>query len=179
MNTNQQPTETPQSRAEFIRGLGLSSAALMSLYCMGTLTSCSSSSDPAPATTTPTMPTTPTTPAATGITGNADSGKGKIDFTLDLTNTNYSKLKTLGEFVKAGELVVAFAKGSKYIAVGRVCTHAAGDLEYQINADDFKCNVHGGLYNTDGSVKSAPPTKAVKAYKTTLSANGNSLQVTE
>ncbi len=178
MNTNQPTTETPQSRAEFIRGLGLSSAALMSFYCMGTLTSCSSKSDPAPVTTTPPTSTTPTTPAATGITGNADSAKGKIDFTLDLTNANYSKLKTAGEYVNPGELVVANAKNG-YVAIGRICTHAAGDLQYRKDSDDFQCNVHGGLYNTNGSVKAAPPVKAVKAFTVALSTDKNSLRVTE
>lgn len=178
MNTNQPTTETPQSRAEFIRSLGLSSAALMSLYCMGTLTSCSSSESPAPAT--PTTPTTPTPPAATGVTGNADPSKGKVDFTIDLTNTNYSKLKTVGEYVNVGDLVVANAKGSKYVAIGRICTHAAGDLQYQLNADEFKCNVHQSLFGIDGKVKPGQiATRDVKAYKTTLSTNGNSLQVTE
>lgn len=154
------------NRAEFLRSLGLSSGALMALYCMGTLTACSKGGDdPAP--------TTPTN--TSGITGNNNPSSGAVDFTLDLTNANYSKLKTDGQFVQSGGVVVANAKGT-YVAVGNVCTHQGGQLEYRSAQNDFRCNLHGGLYSLTGAVVAAPPVTAVKAYKATLS--GNSLKIT-
>ncbi len=167
---NQLP-ETNMDRASFLRSLGLSSAALMSIYCAGVLSSCSSKdSTVTPSTTTPGTGGT----GSTGLTGNATTSAGAINFTLDLTNAAYTKLKTAGEFVAVGDIVVANAKGV-YVALGRICTHQGGNLNYVATSDTFVCDLHGGIYNKDGSVKAAPPVKAVIAYKPTLS--GNSLTV--
>ena len=156
-----------------MRSLGLSSAALMSFYCMGTLTSCSSKSDPAPA-------VTPTPTPAVALTGNAETAKGKVAFTLDLTTADYKALKTQGEFVKVGDVLVANAKGGKFVAIQRLCTHQGFDeVGYRLATDDFKCTKHGSGFATDGSVLNGPTTKVMKAYKTTLSTDGNKLQVAE
>lgn len=170
---NKQTTDTI-NRSEFLRSLGLSSAALMAFYCMGTLTACSSD-DPAPSGGT----TTPTT--SSGLTGNAETSKGAINFTLDLTSSDYKSLKTEGQFVKVGDVLVANAKGSKYVAIQRLCTHQGQDgVSYRLASDDFNCNVHGSVFAIDGSVKVAaqPGQSAMKVYKTTLSTDGNKLQVT-
>ena len=162
-------------RGAFLRELGLSSSTLMAFYCMGTLSSCSKSSDPQPATTTPTTPTT----GATGLTGNASPSQGKISFTLDLTNTAYKTLKTEGNFSTPGDLIVANAKGGKFIALSKVCTHQGTTIEYRVGEDDFYCPNHGSRYNDDGTVKNGPSNTALKVYKANLSGDGNSLVVTE
>ena len=174
MKTN--PTTDQLNRGEFLRSLGLSSAALMSFYCLGTtMTSCKKASDPAPVTPTPTPGTT------TGLTGNADAAKGAIDFTLDLTNADYSKLKTVGEFVKVGSVLVANTKGGKYVAIQRLCTHQGEDqVSYRLTSDDFKCDAHGSVFADDGSVKvgaGGSSQKAMKQYTTSVNADGNKLQV--
>lgn len=157
-------------RGEFLRSLGLSSGAVMALYCMGTLSSCGGKDD------TVTPGTNPTT---SGFTGNATTSKGTINFTLDLTASAYNSLKTEGKFVSVGDLVVANAKGGKLVAIGRICTHEGGSLSYRLAQDDFLCDLHQSEYATDGTVQVGPATRAVKAYKATLSSNGNSLQVSE
>ncbi len=163
------------NRGEFIRNLGLSSAALMSFYCMGTLTSCSKGSDPAPATT-----GTGTGTTTSGLTGNADSSAGKVDFTLDLTNATYSGLKTEGNFIKIGSVLVANVKGGNYVTIQRLCTHQGTDnVGYQLAANQFHCDAHGSNFKTDGTVINGPATNAMKLYKSTLSADKNKLQITE
>ena len=173
-------TTTDQlKRGEFLRSLGLSSAALMSFYCMGTLTSCTKTSDPAPVAPPVTPPVVVPPVVSTGLTGNADTSKGAIDFTLDLTNANYSKLKTPGEFVKEGSLLIANVKGGKFVAIQRLCTHQGQDqVSYRLGSDDFGCSSHGSVFASDGSVKTGPAGKAMTIYKTTPSADGNKLQVT-
>ncbi|MDB5239553.1 MAG: (2Fe-2S)-binding protein [Spirosoma sp.] len=168
MKTN--PAIDQMKRGEFLRSLGLSSAALMSFYCLGTtMTACSKSSDPAPAT---------TSTNSTGLTGNADSSKGPVDFTLDLTHADFKSLKTVGGYANVGDIVVANSKGNNIVAIGRICTHQGGNLEYQLADDVFRCNIHQSLYGTDGKVKpNQEATKDVKQYKTILSADGNKLQV--
>ncbi|KAB7732621.1 Rieske 2Fe-2S domain-containing protein [Rudanella paleaurantiibacter] len=161
-------TTEPINRGQFLRSLGLSSGALMALYCMGTLTSCSSSNEPA------TVTPAPTPGAGTGLTGNLDPTKGVVDFTIDLNNTTYSKLKTEGEFVQLGQIVVANAQGT-LVALSNVCTHQGGQLSYRKANNDFQCNVHAGLFTTTGAVKQSPPTAPVKAYKATRT--GDSLRI--
>ncbi|GAB3641790.1 QcrA and Rieske domain-containing protein [Spirosoma arcticum] len=153
-------TTEQMKRGEFLRNLGLSSAALMSFYCMGTLTSCSSDDDPAPGGT--------TTPGTSGV-----------NFTLDLTNASFSKLKTDGQFVYQDNIIVARVKGGTYVAMSKACTHAGTDVQYRLAQDDFWCNNHGSEFAPNGSVQVGPATQSLKLYKTVLSTDGNKLQVTE
>lgn len=172
--TENHVSQNDLSRGEFIRSLGMSSAALMAFYCLGTLSSCKGS-DPAPAP----VVITPPPPGGggstnTGVTGNASASAGAIDFTVDLANANFTALKTAGNFVNVGDLIVFNAAGT-YNALSRTCTHAAGNLSFRAATNDLVCNVHGGLFNTNGSVKQSPPNVGVKAYVTLLT--GDKLQV--
>lgn len=168
------------SRGQFLKELGLSSTALMAFYCMGTtLTACSSGSDsPTPAT-----PTTPTTPgtgtAATGLTGNTDLARGKIDFALDLTAANYSRLRTLGEYAWVGDVMVAFVRGNTYIALAKACTHQGSSVQYRLANDDVWCANHGSVFSTDGMRQSGPATGRLTMFATALSTNGNTLTIKE
>ncbi len=171
-STPQPAAEAALSRGEFIRSLGMSSAALMAFYCMGTLSSCKGSSDPAPV-------TPPATGGTTGLTGNSVASGGAINFTLDLTNSNYSDLKTAGNFKAVGDVLVFNSAGS-YKALSRICTHQGGSLSYRGGANnDIQCDLHSATYTIDGTPKTAPigggTTTAVKAYAATLS--GNTLTV--
>jgi cytochrome b6-f complex iron-sulfur subunit len=161
------------SRGQFLKQLGLSSAALMSFYCLGTtMTACTNNSDdPTPTPTT----TTPTGNTDTGITGTA---KGtSIDFTIDLTNTNFKKLKTEGEYLYVEDIIIANAKGV-FVAISKICTHQGSTIDYRSGTNDFKCPNHGSEYKLDGTVQKDPATKALTMYKTALSSDGNSLKIT-
>ncbi|UFH54851.1 ubiquinol-cytochrome c reductase iron-sulfur subunit [Spirosoma sp. KNUC1025] len=166
------PTKDQMNRGEFLRSLGMSSAALMAFYCMGTgLTACSKGGDdPAP---------TPGTGTGTeGLTGNADASKGTVNFTLDLTNSNYSKLKTTGQYVIVGSLLVAKAKSGSIVALSKTCTHEGFEVTYRSAQDDIYCSNHGSEFSTTGVVEVGPATRSLTAYKTTLSNDGNTLTVT-
>lgn len=162
--------QTTIKRGQFLRELGLSGGALMAFYCLGTtMTACSSGSeDPAPVT-----PGTGTT----GLTGNADTAKGAISFTLDLTNSTYAPLKTAGNFVTVGSLIVANAKGT-IVALSKVCTHEGTTVGYRSAQNDFFCNNHGSEFSTTGAVEMGPATKSLTVYTAKVSADGNTLTVT-
>ena len=162
------PTTDQMKRGEFLRSLGLSSAALMSFYCLGTLTSCSDKDNPAPATPAPAPPT-----PGTG------TGTGKIDFTLDLTTADFSKLKTDGGFVYRDNIIVARVKGGTYVALSKACTHQGTDVQYRLADDDFWCSNHGSEFKTTGAVEKGPAAQPLKVFKTAISTDGNKLQVTE
>ncbi|WP_428658717.1 ubiquinol-cytochrome c reductase iron-sulfur subunit [Runella sp.] len=164
--------QTTMKRGQFLRELGLSGSALMAFYCMGTtLTACSTGSDD------PTPGTGTNTGTTSGLTGNADLSKGAISFTLDLTNSNYSKLKTIGEYLIVGTVIVANAKGT-IVALTKVCTHEGSPVQYRSAQNDFYCNNHFSEYSTTGAVEVGPATKALTTYTAKLSTDGNILTVT-
>ena len=163
------PTTDQLNRGEFLRSLGMSSAALMAFYCMGTgLTACSKSDSVNPA---------PVTTPTSGVTGNADASKGAINFTVNLTDATYSKLKTSGQFAIIGSLLVAKTTGGQFIALSKTCTHEGTEVTYRSATDDIFCPNHGSQYQTTGVVKVGPAAKPLTQYKTTLSTDGNTLTV--
>lgn len=167
--------ETTQlSRGQFLKQLGLNSAALMSFYCLGTtMTACTNNTaDPTPVPTT----TTPTsTPTNTGITGTTKGSS--IDFSLDLTNDNFKKLKTEGQFLYVEDIIIANAKGV-FVAISKVCTHQGTTIEFRSANNDFKCPNHGSEFKLDGTVQKDPATMGLAVFKTSLSMDGNSLKIT-
>lgn len=171
-------TEQPSlSRGEFLRSLGLSTSALMAFYCLGTsLTACSTGEvDPAPMNPTSPGGTTGGGSAPAGVTGTTTGAN--IDFTLDLTSSNFSKLKNEGEFVIVGDALVAKAVGNRYVALSKICTHAGSTVQYRRNQNDIWCSAHGSVFNLDGSVRSSPATSPLRQFQTVLSQDGNSLRV--
>lgn len=165
-----EPTDSAQlSRGDFLRSLGLSGAALMAFYCMGTLSSCSGGGDdPAPST---------PTPAGNGVTGNASTAGGAISFTLDLTNSTYTGLKTVGQTAKVGDVFIANTS-SGFVALSRYCTHQGQDaLVFQSNSNTIRCTVHGSVFSNTGAVVNGPAASPLIRYTTTVSADGNTLTV--
>lgn len=162
------------SRGQFLRSLGLSSSALMAFYCMGTLTSCSSSNDPTPA---------GTSGNSTGGTGNNTSAgitgttSGSIDYVIDLTSDTYKILKTTGEFIIIGDTLVIATANETYVALSKACTHEGTTVAYRKAQNDIKCPNHGSEFNLDGSVKLSPAASPLTVFKTTLSADKNKLTV--
>lgn len=164
-----QPTPESINRAQFLRSLGLSTAALSALY----FASCSKAAD----TVAPDL--TDGTTSVGLFKGNTDPYTGKINFTLDLSLPQNVKLKTIGQFLTAGQVVVANTKSGAFVALQNECTHDGGLLSYRITQNDFLCSFHNGLFNTDGSVKAAPPKRPVQTYIVAVSADGNTISVKE
>jgi cytochrome b6-f complex iron-sulfur subunit len=116
---------------------------------------------------------------STGLTGNTETAKGPINFTLDLTSNDYKALKTEGQFIKIGDVLVANTKGNKFVTIQRLCTHQFLDqVSYRLGSDDFNCSHQNSIFATDGTVKQGPAASAMKLYKSTLSTDGNKLTVT-
>jgi cytochrome b6-f complex iron-sulfur subunit len=140
------------NRGQFLKELGLSSGALMAFYCLGGLTSCSTEEAPAPV-----APTPPTS--------------SKLDFTLDLSSTDFSKLKTEGQFVYKDSVLIANVKGGTFVALEKACTHQGTNLQYRLNNDDFWCSNHGSTFNSKGAVTKSPASSGLKVYSTELKDN--------
>ncbi|HEX8530663.1 MAG TPA: Rieske (2Fe-2S) protein [Cytophagales bacterium] len=146
------------TRAEFIRSLGLTSGALMAVYCLGGLTACTKE-EPKP----------------------AAPDNNKLDLSLDLNDSKYSKLKTNGEFVvvTGQPIIVARKADGNFVAVSKDCTHQGGQLSYQAANDRFNCPLHGSNFSTSGAVVNGPATSPLKQYQTELNSAGTTLRVFE
>ncbi len=167
METKEQGT---LKRGEFLRSLGLSTSALMAFYCMGTtLTSCSTD-DPDPM-----APPAPGPGGAAAVTGTTTGGS--IDFNIDLTSTDYKKLKTTGESAIIGDTIVIATGSDKFVALSKACTHQGTTVTFQNASKDILCPNHKSEFKLDGSVQKGPAASPLTVFKTTLSANGNSLNV--
>lgn len=164
METNNQEK---MKRGEFLRSLGLSTSTLMAFYCIGTTMTACGSSENEPE------------PVDPGGGGNGISGTttgNSINFTVDLTKV--TKLKTVGGFEIIGDTIVALASGGSYVALARRCTHEGFNIQYRLTQNDFQCPNHQSEFSTTGMVEQGPATAALKAYKTALSTDGNTLTVT-
>ncbi|WP_373513142.1 ubiquinol-cytochrome c reductase iron-sulfur subunit [Persicitalea sp.] len=158
------------NRGEFLRSLGLSTSALMAFYCMGTtLSSCSTKDDdPAPA--------TPTTPGGTAAVTGTTMGSG-INFNIDLNAYKAKDLKKEGEFDIFGDTIVIATANKKYVALSKACTHQGTTVNYRSASNDILCPNHGSQFKLDGTVQKGPAASPLTVFKTTLSADGNSLNV--
>lgn len=165
--------EESMKRGEFLRSLGLSTSTLMAFYCLGTtMTACGSDGGDDP---------TPNPPGGgSGLTGTTTGAA--INFTVDLTNSTYTSLKTAGQFKIIGDVLVAFTTGNAYVALAKACTHEGTQLVYAPANNNLFCSLHGSQFSTTGAVQNGPNTGdkivALKAYKTSLSADGKTLTVT-
>ena len=105
-------------RGDFLRSLGLSTSTLMAYWCLGTtMTACGSSDDDP----TPDPDPNPGTGSGSGISGTTTGTA--INFTVDMNNSNNSKLKTDGNYIITGDVLVAKTTTGSYIALSKICTH--------------------------------------------------------
>lgn len=152
-------------RTEFIRSLGLGSGALMAVYCMGALTSCAKEDTPLPATNTNPPAINPST--------------GKVDFTLDLSQTANKVLTTEGGYLYNDSIIIARAKFGSFVALSKMCTHEGTTVIYQKDSDDIYCPNHGSTYSLTGKVIKSPAPTALKQYQTEYNSTSLKLRIFE
>lgn len=159
-------------RGEFLRSLGLSTSTLMAFYCLGTtMTACGSKDDDP----TPDPDPNPGTGSGSGISGTT-SGNA-INFTVDMTNSNNTKLKTNGGFIITGDVLVAKTTAGAYVALSKICTHEGNPVTYRESSNDVFCQTHGSTFSITGAVTNGPAASPLKTYTVTVSSDGNTLTV--
>ena len=159
--------EEGMKRGEFLRSLGLSTSTLMAFYCLGTtMTACGTDQDDPD----------PTPGGGSGLTGTTTGSN--INFTVDLTHNTYSKLKSAGGSMIIGEVLVANSSKSGFVALSKICTHEGNEVQFRSGLNDVYCPTHLSEFTLTGAVTQGPAVTALKAYKTAVSADGNTLTVT-
>jgi cytochrome b6-f complex iron-sulfur subunit len=107
---------------------------------------------------------------------NDDGGSNPNAITVDLTQSAYSDLGSIGGFAHKGEIIIIRSAESTYIALSNVCTHNGCKVAYDHSATQLICPCHASKFTTNGSVVSGPATAALKTYSVSLS--GTTLSIT-
>ncbi|MES2519224.1 MAG: Rieske (2Fe-2S) protein [Bacteroidota bacterium] len=164
-------------RKEFLNLVGISFGAVILQNC---LSGCSKSSDPTPAVVTPTTPTTPNTGTGTtlaGLTGNTSLAKGAIDFTIDLTSTTFESLKTNGNALVTGDVIIARTKAGDFLVVEKACTHERTTVDFNATNTTFTCSNHGSVFDSGGNVTVGPAAAPLKKYSAAFDSTKNTVKV--
>jgi cytochrome b6-f complex iron-sulfur subunit len=139
----------PISRAQFLKSMGITGAALVAALCMGGLASCSKS-DVKPS--------------------------GSKDFTINLDEAAYTSLKTVGNFLVVQEVVVVCTAANTYVAVTVICSHEGQkQVAYRKASNDFYCSAHGANFDINGKGKNSTGSGGLTVYKAVLT--GNNLRI--
>jgi cytochrome b6-f complex iron-sulfur subunit len=100
-----------------------------------------------------------------------------VNFTLELSNSNYSALNTPGAFIYYDDVVIIRLSATTFAALSEYCTHDQSAVVYNPSIGFLVCPNCAGRYNTDGSVAFGSPSKALTKYNTSL--NGSQLTVSQ
>ncbi|MEZ4887651.1 MAG: Rieske 2Fe-2S domain-containing protein [Chitinophagales bacterium] len=101
---------------------------------------------------------------------------GPVDFTLDLDDPSYSKLKTNGNYIVVNDTVVARTVDGDYVAATVICSHEQKKrVTYQKSSNEFLCTEHSARFDLSGKGLNNDGRKGLTIFQTTL--NGNLLKV--
>lgn len=98
------------------------------------------------------------------------------EITVDLDDANYSALKTVGNFVYKGDIIIFRTSDASYLALSKLCTHSQCTVTYNHTTGDIPCPCHGSKFTTDGAVTNGPATSNLKKYN--VKKEGNLLKIT-
>lgn len=83
--------------------------------------------------------------------------------------SDHPELAKVGGYImldtKAGKITVARVSETEYSAVGAVCTHKGGPVQYNADDKQFFCPWHHSIFALDGSVIKGPAKIALPSYK--------------
>ena len=164
-------------RKEFLNLVGISVGAIVLQNCMS---GCTKAADPTPAVKPPVTPPPAGgggTSTVSGLTGNNSLAKGTIDFTVDITVKDFEALKTNGQAIVSGDVIIARTKAGDFLVVEKACTHQGTPVDFVSDNSTFKCNNHGSIFDSSGTVTTGPATKALKKYSATFDSAKNILKV--
>ena len=98
-------------------------------------------------------------------------GAPTVDFTIDISSTQYNALQTDGGYIYSNNVIVARDSKGNFIALYDVCPHAGCTIQFSSRTNSFPCPCHGSFFDENGNVTQGPATSGVKKYNTTLTGN--------
>ncbi len=108
-------------------------------------------------------------PQDVAAVGQAPVARSAKDYELVVKPSDYPALARVGGFVtletKVGKITLARVSQTEFSAVGAVCTHKGGPIEYNADDKQFFCPWHKSKFDLDGSVIKGPAKVALPSYK--------------
>lgn len=104
-----------------------------------------------------------------------DPAPTDVDFTIDLNDSDYSDLTTVGGYIYEGDIIVVQMSAGTYTAFSKKCTHELCTVKYSSSKTQFECLCHNAFFDSNGEVVSGPANIPLKEYNTEL--NGTLLHV--
>ena len=91
------------------------------------------------------------------------------DDELVVKPSDHPELEKVGGFVtldtRVGKIIVARVSETEFSAVGAVCTHKGGPIEYNADDKQFFCPWHKSQFALDGAVIKGPAKEPLPNYK--------------
>ncbi len=106
---------------------------------------------------------------------NNNNNNNNGDITVDLNDSAFASLKTVGGYAYKGDIIVIRSTDTVYLALSKVCTHSQCTVTYNSTNKDIPCPCHGSKFTTNGAVVNGPATSPLKKYDVKL--NGNILTI--
>lgn len=104
-----------------------------------------------------------------------DSNNNAGGVTIDLTDSAYAALKTVGGFAYKGDIIIIHSTDTAYVALSKVCTHQGCTVTYNSSNNNLPCPCHGSLYTINGTIINGPAPNPLKTYA--VKQNGNILTI--
>lgn len=98
------------------------------------------------------------------------SSAPNVDFTIDISTSQYNALQKNGGYVYDNNVIIARDNSGNFIALYDVCPHAGCTVQFD-GSSKFPCPCHGSLFDNSGNVINGPATTGLKKYNTSLSGN--------
>jgi len=102
------------------------------------------------------------------LTGGCDkSNNTNVNFTIDLTQSQFSQLQAYGGFVVYNGIIIAHTANNTYIAVSAYCTLDNEVLSFYVSQNYFMCQ-SGHQYSEQGAILNSPGAASLIVYHTSL-----------
>ncbi len=98
-----------------------------------------------------------------------------VDFTIDLTNPEFSALNQPNGFIVYNEILIINTGNNNFIALAGKCTHEGYKLVFDELERKVICNKHSSEFDLDGKVLKSPAKKNLQKYN--IEKNGNLLRI--
>lgn len=106
-----------------------------------------------------------------GGDNNNNNGGGGSGITIDLNDSEFSALKTVGGFAYKDDIIIIRSTDTVYLALSKVCTHSSCTVTYNSTTKDIPCPCHGSKFATTGAVINGPAASPLKVYNVKVSGN--------
>lgn len=136
-------------RKDFLKGA--SAATVLAMFGLS-LESCSGDDSPTP--------------------NNNTGGGGSLRVTFELTSAPYDELANNGGWLlHPSEDILMVNVGGTISAFSSRCTHTGCTRDWTFPNNNFRCNCHGSIFDTFGSVVSGPASSSLLGMNVTREGN--------